>query len=271
MRFEFLMYGFAVVWKNIVNKGVSKMNDMPENEANMNEQGKNGVPGEVNAEAAANSAQVSDASAKETFNLGKEVFEWFYTIVIALAIAFLIKGFIFDVVRVDGPSMETTLMNNDRLIITKLGYKPHSGDIVILDSTYKNREAYYEVLKQNGENINAFTKLTKYFSLPKEYKKRYYVKRVIGLPGQTVDIVDGKVLVDGEEIDEPYLHDETTITDPTVSYPVTVADGCVFVMGDNRPHSKDSRSSELGQVPIKALLGKSQFRIWPLNSVGLTK
>lgn len=247
------------------------MNDMPENEQNESMENKSELMGETKAEAAADTAQVSDAQAKEAFNLGKEVFEWFYTIVIALAIAFLIKGFIFDVVRVDGPSMETTLLNNDRLIVTKLGYKPHARDIVILDSTYKDREVYYAVLEQSGENINAFTKLIKYFSLPTEYKKRYYVKRIIGLPGQTVDIADGKVYVDGEEIDEPYLNAETTITDPNVQYPVTVADDCVFVMGDNRPHSKDSRSQELGQVPIKALLGKAQVRIWPLNSIGLTR
>ena len=256
------------------------MSDIPENESNINGQEKeqnnteaaeNEIFGAKEAQAAADGEPISDAAAKEPFNLGKEVFEWFYTIAIALAIAFLIKGFIFDVVRVDGPSMETTLLNNDRLIITKLGYKPHFQDIVILDSTYKDREAYFNVLEQNGENINAFTKFIKYFSLSPEYKKRYFVKRVIGLPGQTIDIVDGKVLVDGEVIDEPYLNDETMITDPNVNYPVTVADDCVFVMGDNRPRSKDSRSQDLGQVPIKALLGKAQLRIWPLNSIGLTR
>ena len=183
----------------------------------------------------------------------------------------MIKGFIFDVVRVDGPSMETTLINNDRLVITKLGYKPQSQDIVILDSNYKKRENYYNILEQSSENINPITKFFKYFSLPQEYKKRYYVKRIIGLPGQTIDIVNGEVLVDGVPIEEPYYTGITTITDPTVQYPVTVADDCVFVMGDNRPHSKDSRSSELGQVPIDALMGKAQFRIWPLNSIGLTR
>ena len=98
------------------------MSDIPENE----------VKSEPNSE-----TSVTDETTKEAFDLKKEVFEWIYTIVIALAIAFLIKGFIFDVVRVDGPSMETTLINNDRLVITKLGYKPQSQDIVILDSNYK--------------------------------------------------------------------------------------------------------------------------------------
>ena len=72
---------------------------------------------------------------KEEFSLSREIFEWFYTIVIALLIAFVIKGFIFDIVEVDGPSMFPTLVDNDRLIVTKIGYKPKQGDIVILDST----------------------------------------------------------------------------------------------------------------------------------------
>ena len=236
------------------------MSDLPENETR--------AEASVETEA---EASVTEETAKEAFNLKKEVFEWIYTIAVALVIAFLIKGFLFDVVRVDGPSMETTLLNNDRLIITKLGYKPQTQDIVILDSTYKNRENYYQILEQSGEKFNPVTKFFNYFSLPREYKRRYYVKRVIALPGQTVDIVDGKVLVDGEELSEPYYSGETTITDPSVEYPGTVAEDCVFVMGDNRPHSKDSRSSERGQVPIKALLGKAQVRIWPLNSIGLTR
>jgi len=205
---------------------------------------------------------------KGSFNLKKEVFEWIYTIVLALLIAFLIKGFIFDVVRVDGPSMESTLHNNDKLIITKLGYEPRKQDIVILDSTYKKRDEYYEELAQEGEEYNKFERIINYYKLPRNLKPRYYVKRVIGLPGQTVDIVDGKVLVDGEVLEENYVSDETTIIDYSVKYPVTVEEGYVFVMGDNRPHSKDSRSSELGQVPIDAILGKAQIRIWPFNTFG---
>ena len=83
------------------------------------------------------------------------------------------------------------------------------------------------------------------------------------MPGQTIDLVDGKVYVDGEMLDEPYYDGLTTSIDPTVEYPITVDDDCVFVMGDNRTRSKDSR--------FKAILGKSQVRIWPLSDIGLTK
>lgn len=211
-------------------------------------------------------------AAKSGFNLGKEIFEWVYTIAIALVIAFLIKGFVFDVVKVDGQSMYPTLHNNDRLIVTKLGYKPQQGDIIVLDSTYKNRMAYYADLEAStGETYNFFEKLINYNSLPENLKRKYYVKRIIALPGQTVNIVNGKVLVDGAELEEPYYDGITTITDPTVSYPVTVEDDMVFVMGDNRPNSQDSRSSVLGQVPIDAIMGKSQLRILPLSSFGLTR
>ena len=205
---------------------------------------------------------------KGSFSLKKEVFEWIYTIALALLIAFFIKGFIFDVVRVDGPSMESTLLDNDKLIITKLGYEPELQDIVILDSTYKKRDEYYDKLAGDGEEYNKFERILNYYKLPTNLKPRYYVKRVIGLPGQTVDIVDGKVLVDDKVLDENYVEDETTIIDYSVEYPVTVQEGHVFVMGDNRPHSKDSRSSELGQVPIYAILGKAQIRIWPFKTFG---
>lgn len=213
------------------------------------------------------------AEKEKEFNLGKEIFEWVYTIAIAVAIAFLIKGFLFDIVRVDGSSMYPTLVNNDRLIVTKLGYTPKQGDIVILDSEYKNREEYYAKLAmdEGKAELSTVSKWWNYLSVPDNLKKKYYVKRIIALPGQTVDLVDGKVYIDGEELSEPYYDGITSSIDPTVEYPITVDEDMVFVMGDNRMHSKDSRSSELGQVPYDAILGKSQIRIWPLSDIGMTR
>lgn len=209
---------------------------------------------------------------QNTFDLKKEVWEWFYTIVIALAVVFVIKAFLFDIVRVDGPSMHPTLVHNDRLIVTKLGYKPAAGDIIILDSTYSDRQEYYEEYEENNDKeLNFFSKIALYFKLPEDLKRRYYVKRIIGMPGDTVDIKDGQVLVNGEVLDEPYYDGVTSIMDYAISYPVTVEEGTVFVMGDNRPNSKDSRSSDLGLVPIDAIEGKSQIRIWPFSAIGKTK
>lgn len=210
---------------------------------------------------------------EEKKSLGKEIWEWVYTIAIAVAIAMIIKGFIFDIVKVDGSSMFPTLVDGDRLIVTKLGYKPKQGDIIILDSEYKNREKYYnDIAEANGApSLGFFDKLMARKDMPKNLKKKYYVKRIIAMPGQTIDLIDGKVYIDGEELEERYYEGLTSPIDPTVEFPITVEEGMVFVMGDNRPRSKDSRSSELGQVPYKAILGKSQLRLWPVSGFGLTR
>lgn len=220
-----------------------------------------------------NSTDTTIGKKQKKNSVGREIFEWVYTIAIAIVIAFAIKTFLFDIVRVDGSSMFPTLVNNDRLIVTKLGYEPKQGDIIILDSTYKFREEYYDKLAQQEgkDELSAFDKLKASSSMPENLKKRYYVKRIIALSGQTVDLRDGKVFVDGEELDEPYYSGITQSIDSSVQYPITVEDGMVFVMGDNRPHSQDSRSSKLGQVPYEAILGKSQLRIWPLSDIGITK
>lgn len=210
---------------------------------------------------------------KQKKSIVREVFEWAYSIVIAVIVAFLIKGFIFDIVRVDGESMFPTLKHNDRLIVTKLGYEPKKGDIIILDSNHRDREEYFDYLaeREGKEELSDLREFFEGFRLPVDVKKIYYVKRVIATEGDTVDLKDGKVFVNGAELNEPYYDGLTFPTDSAVSYPVTVADDCVFVMGDNRSNSKDSRASSLGQVHEDAVLGKSQLRILPLNSIGLTK
>lgn len=223
-----------------------------------------------NAQAEAVTKEVPEKKKK---SIGAEIWEWVYTIAIALAIAFVIKGFLFDIVKVDGQSMYPTLDHKDRLIITKIGYTPDNGDIVILDSTYKDREEYYDTLadEKGKEELGFVEKTIKYFTLPDSLKHRYYVKRVIGMPGQTVDIKDGLVYVDGQLLEEEYYDGTTTAYDPGMKFPLTVEENHVFVMGDNRNHSKDSRDSTLGQVPFEAVIGKSQIRIFPFTSIGTTK
>ena len=151
---------------------------------------------------------VTKTTAKEDkkTSLAREIWEWVYTLAIAIVIAMLIKGFIFDIVRVDGSSMFPTLVDNDRLIVTKLGYTPKQGDIIILDSEYKNREEYFDRLAESKdkEELSSFEKFFAQGSMPSNLKKKYYVKRIIAMPGQTIDLVDGKVYVDGEMLDEPY-------------------------------------------------------------------
>lgn len=207
----------------------------------------------------------------ETFNLGREILEWVNVIVIALVITLIVKVFIFDIVRVDGSSMYPTLINNDRLVVTKLGYKPSAGDIIILDSAYKKRQEYIASLERTtGKEMTFLQKVKFKFTKPDYLKEIYYVKRIIALPGQTIDLTDdGEVTVDGKVLDEPYYKGTTKPIDARVQFPIKVAEGNVFVMGDNRNASKDSRSSELGQVPFDAIMGKAQLRIWPLNKLGM--
>lgn len=222
-----------------------------------------------NAESEKLAEKVAAAGAVKNFSLGKEIFEWFYTIVIALVIAFIVKGFLFDMVKVDGESMVPTLHDGDRLVVRKIGYTPSQGDIIILDSTKEKRNEYYENLKETtGKSYTAVGEFFNYFSLDKSLKTKYYVKRVIALPGQTVDLRDGAVYVDDQKLDEPYYEGETFITDVSVKFPLTVKEDHVFVMGDNRGNSTDSRSSHLGQVPYDAIMGKAIFRLFPINSLG---
>lgn len=216
--------------------------------------------------------EIEEIEERNEFSLKKEIFEWIYTIALAFVIVFIVKGFLFDIVKVDGESMYPTLHDGDRLIVTKLGFEPEQGEIVILDATYKKRMEIYENLAdKEDKEVNGIFKLLNYKSIPNNLKKRLYVKRIIALEGQTVDLKNGKVYVDGKLLDEPYYNGITTVMDDKIEYPVTVKDDHVFVMGDNRAHSLDSRSSSLSQVPEDALIGESKIRFWPVNAFGLTK
>jgi len=199
-------------------------------------------------------------------SIAKEIWEWTYTILLAVIITLGVKYFLFDFVKVDGPSMIPTLMDNDRLLVTKCGYKPKAGDIVILDSRYDKRVEYMNNEKGGETFISKYMPML----LDSDIRPRYYVKRVIALPGQTIDFSqDGKVLIDGKVLNESEYYDGVTHpSDPNVKFPYTVPENKIFVMGDNRSVSKDSRSGELGAVDYESLMGKGQFRVWPLKSFG---
>ena len=163
--------------------------------------------------------------------------EWYDALVFALAV--LVAFFIFfaRVVAVDGSSMAPTLTNGDRLIVQSIGYKPSAGDIVVIDS-YIN------------------------------YGKPL-VKRVIAVGGDTVDIdpAAGVVLVNGQPLSEPYVAERTTEMGD-MAFPVTVPAGSVFVMGDNRQHSTDSRFVSVGFIDERDLLGRAVLRVFPLDKAG---
>ncbi len=206
----------------------------------------------------------------------KEILEWVISIVIAVVLTFFIKSYLFDFVVVDGQSMFSTLEHGERLVLTKLGYEPEIGDIIVLDAHYKARQVYFSNRRAEDDG---FGKLDEFASVYLQRKharnlginKKYYVKRVIALAGDTVDIdpYDGTVRVNGTVIEEPYLDEGIkTPLGHGMEYPYTVEDGHVFVMGDNRANSLDSRYSDLGAVPLEAVSGKVSFRILPFNKFG---
>ena len=160
----------------------------------------------------------------------KELIDWIMVVVVALVITFIIRTFIFTMVVVDGPSMQNTLVTGDRLAVVRLGYEPKTGDIY-----------------PNGD------------------KSRPYIKRVIAIEGQTVDIHDGQVYVDGVLKDEPYLGSPTT-ENGDQTYPLTIPEGYLFAMGDNRQHSLDCRSTTVGLVDYQDIVGKAWLRLFPFDS-----
>ena len=168
------------------------------------------------------------------------ILEWFDALIFALTLVLIILLFFVRTVNVDGTSMEPTLLNGQQLLVRSVLYTPQRGDIVVVDR---------------------FTK----FKLP-------LIKRVIAVGGDTVDIDfdTGDVFVNGQLLDEPYIAAPTTRAFD-VAFPVTVPEGQVFLMGDNRLESKDSRHSDIGFIDERDILGKVIFRILPVNKMGLVE
>ncbi len=155
--------------------------------------------------------------------------------------------------------MIPTIEINDRVMVSKLAYRfgePQRGDIVVFRSPYADDldgETIPEAVVRNVlEAIGIRTAATDDF-----------IKRVIAVGGETIEIKNNHVLIDGTAIDEPYLPPGTVMPDED---PVRIPKGMVFVMGDNRSHSSDSR--RFGPIPVSDILGKAVIRIWPLDRFG---
>ncbi len=168
----------------------------------------------------------------------KDIVEWMEALLFAFALIVLLYTFLFRIVTVSGTSMEKTLQWNDRVIVSCLAYQPQHGDIIVVDS-----------YTDYGEPL---------------------VKRVIAVGGDVVDINErtGTVSVNGGILDEPYVHDDMTLLHD-VAFPLTVPEGYVFLLGDNRGVSLDSRSSEVGLIDERDILGKVILRIFPFDKIGV--
>ena len=204
----------------------------------------------------------------------KDIIEWIICIVVALVLALLIRYFIGTPTVVKMSSMKPTLIENQRLILNRwtrtTHQMPERGDIITLeapsDKLVDIDDTDNVVARYDNEPTNWFSKFTYYFL---EIGKESYIKRVIALPGEHLEIKDGKVYINGEELDEPYLQDNVITTAGDVNnpfYDLVVPENCIFVMGDNRAGSTDSRA--FGCVPLDKIEGTVWIRFWPFNLFG---
>jgi signal peptidase I len=174
----------------------------------------------------------------------KELFSTAVYLLIVLGLTYLVITFVGQRTEVEGESMENTLQDGDNLIVDKMTYKfknPQRFDIIVFPVQYKS--------------------------------DTYYIKRIIGLPGETVSIdEDGNIYIDGEILEESYGREIISAeTVGNVEYPVVLGDDEYFVMGDNRNNSSDSRTQLVGNIKRSDIIGRAWVRIWPFNKIGLLK
>lgn len=169
-----------------------------------------------------------------TIDWNQEIKDWVVSILVAVILAFFIRYFIVELYMVEGPSMRPTLLNAERLVVNKFIYRfkaPERGDVLV-------------------------------FQYPRD-TSRDFIKRVIGVPGDTIEIKDGKVFLNGQLQNESYILEKTR-----GSYPLsTVPEGTVFVMGDNRNNSEDSRFKDVGFVSRNLIKGKAVLVFWPFDQL----
>ncbi|GIO06290.1 signal peptidase I S [Brevibacillus reuszeri] len=186
------------------------------------------------------SEEVTSSRAKK-----KELWEWLKALGIAIILAFLIRTFLFAPFIVEGESMETTLHNSEKLVVNKAIYylqDPKPGDIIVFHAE----------------------------------QKRDYIKRVIAVAGDTVEVKNDELYVNGKLVEEPYLaqHKEQAKAQGEPFFtndfpPVQIPAEHIFVMGDNRLNSHDSRA--IGPVAVSTVVGRAEFTFWPLGDIRVTK
>ena len=172
----------------------------------------------------------------------KELGGWILYILIIVGLTYLIITFVGQRTRVSGSSMETTLSDGDNLIVDKLSYRfqePKRYDIIVFPY-------------QHEENT-------------------FYIKRIIGLPGETVQVVDGYTYVNGEILSSDVYGAEVMDSPGIAAQPIELGEDEYFVLGDNRNHSSDSREESVGVLKREHLIGKAWVRIYPFDSVGVIR
>ena len=172
----------------------------------------------------------------------QDAYEWLQILIVALVTIILVFTFVGRIIGVDGSSMYPTLHHGDMLLLQSVGYEPKQGDVVVLTKAFRDVDGPI-------------------------------VKRVIAVGGQTVDIDydAGTVAVDGQVLDEPYIHEAMLCPTYENQTHIEVPEGSIFVMGDNRNASTDSRDSRLGMVDERYILGHVQSVVFPISDFGTVK
>ncbi|MBQ9461553.1 MAG: signal peptidase I [Clostridia bacterium] len=183
------------------------------------------------------SAEITDVK-EEKFMFATFLYDWAGTLLIAFAVLLLAMAFFCRQITVNGDSMNNTLQNKDRLLVLSFMYTPRCGDIVVCT---------------HGENLD-----------------EPIIKRVIAVEGQhlEIDYMNDKVIVDGKVLDEDYIKGMTIRLPNSTRIPDVIPEGYVFVMGDNRENSLDSRSRKVGLIPVENIIGKAVYRIYPFEKFG---
>ena len=178
---------------------------------------------------------------EKEFSWVREIISTAVYLLAVVAVTFLFVQFVGQRTHVNGDSMNVTLEDGDNLIVDKLSYRfsePERYDIIVFPYQYQ--------------------------------EKTYYIKRIIGMPGETVQIIDGMVYIDGEMLDESYGK-EVMQYSGVAGDPIELGTDEYFVLGDNRNNSSDSRDPSVGNIKEDQIIGKAFIRIWPLNKFGILK
>ena len=178
---------------------------------------------------------------KSKLSVLKEIFGFLIYVAVVVGITFLIITFVGQRTYVSGSSMENTLSDGDNLIVDKITYRftdPQRFDIIVFPFQY-------------GEKV-------------------YYIKRIIGLPGETIRVQDGEIYVDGEILEDSYGR-EVMRSSGIAEDPIVLGEDEYFVLGDNRNDSMDSRDPSVGLIKRDHIIGRAWMRVWPLNEIGVLK
>ena len=178
---------------------------------------------------------------EKEYSLKREIISTVVYLLAVVALTFLFVQYVGQRTHVNGDSMNATLEDGDNLIVDKISYRfsdPDRFDIIVFPYRYQ--------------------------------EKTYYIKRIIGMPGETVQVKEGEIYINGEVLEENYGKEEMKYSG-IASDPITLGEDEYFVLGDNRNNSSDSRDPSVGNIEKDQIIGRAFIRIWPLNKFGILK